>query len=206
MIKKLLIATTNPAKLAEFKKLLKDLPFALVSLSDIGISDDIEETGKTFEENAMLKATFYFQKSGIPTLADDGGVEIDALGGSPGVHSRRWAGSENNLVHDQASDDRIINFCLAQMNDVPQKDRGAQMKTVVVFIDAHGNAHIGTGIVRGIIAEKADEHRMTGFPFRALFYLPEIQKYYSDAYLTDEEIEKYSHRKKALAHILPKFA
>ena len=87
---KLLIATTNPGKLAEIKRFLFDVPVELVSLNDVGITDHVEETGATFEENAVLKAKFYAEKSGLPTLADDGGFEIDALHGEPGVKSHRW--------------------------------------------------------------------------------------------------------------------
>ena len=89
-MKKLLIATTNPGKLSEINRFLGDLPVELVGLKDAGITDAVEETGSTFEENAILKAKYYCKKSGLPTLADDGGFEIDALDGQPGVKSHRW--------------------------------------------------------------------------------------------------------------------
>ena len=80
-MKKLLVATTNPGKLIEISSFLSDLPIELVSLKDVGITDDVEETGKTYEENAEMKALFYAKKSGLPSIADDGGLEIAALHG-----------------------------------------------------------------------------------------------------------------------------
>src|ERR1700678_4772407 len=94
-MERLLIATTNPAKLAEYKLILRDIGIELevVSLAEVGISETPEETGATFTENALLKARFYFERARIATLADDGGLEIDALGGEPGVRSHRWLNS-----------------------------------------------------------------------------------------------------------------
>lgn len=89
---RLLIATHNQGKLRELSTMLGGLPFKLVSLSDVGIEYDVDETGETLEENAVLKATSYAELSGLPTLADDSGLEVDALGGEPGVRSARYAG------------------------------------------------------------------------------------------------------------------
>ena len=90
--KRLLVATHNAGKLAELRDLLREAPYSLVSLSDVGIEVDVDETGETLEENAALKATTYARLAGLPTLADDSGLEVDALGGAPGVHSARYAG------------------------------------------------------------------------------------------------------------------
>ena len=92
MTTKLLIATTNRGKLKEYREMLAGLPFEVVSLEDAGITLDVEETGETFEENAILKAKTYAAMSGMLTLADDSGLEVDALGGEPGVRSARYAG------------------------------------------------------------------------------------------------------------------
>ena len=89
-MKKLLIATKNKGKLKEISQFLSDLPIKTLSLSDIGIYDNFEEKGKTYKENSQQKAIFYAKKSGLPAIADDGGIEIDALNGAPGVKSRRW--------------------------------------------------------------------------------------------------------------------
>src|SRR6516162_11550740 len=91
----LLIATTNPAKLAEYRFLLRDFELKVISLWDAGIDEQAPETGTTFLENARLKTSFYAVRAGCPTLADDGGLEVDALGGAPGVYSHRWIGEES---------------------------------------------------------------------------------------------------------------
>jgi len=94
MVKKLLIATKNQGKVGEFKEFLKDLPFKIVSLKDLKIKEDIDEDGKTYEENSQKKALFFAKLTNLPVISDDGGIEIDALNGAPGVRSRRWLGYE----------------------------------------------------------------------------------------------------------------
>ena len=98
-MKKVLIATTNPAKIVEYGEIFKQLklPVNLVSLKDLNIKNKVEEDGKTFEENAIKKADFYSKLSNLPTLSDDGGLEIDYLNGEPGIRSRRWP--KKNLRH-----------------------------------------------------------------------------------------------------------
>ncbi|HEX7589304.1 MAG TPA: non-canonical purine NTP pyrophosphatase, partial [Anaerolineae bacterium] len=93
---RLLIATHNRGKLVEFQELLEDLPLKLVTLDDMGIQDDVEETGETFSENARAKALEYARRSGLLTLADDSGLQVDALGGEPGVRSKRYAGENKS--------------------------------------------------------------------------------------------------------------
>src|SRR5258706_2283452 len=100
-MQKLLIATHNPAKLYELKNFFSDLSLELVSLTDVGITEDIEEDGKTYQENSQKKALFYAKKSNLPAISDDGGIEIAALDNAPGVHSKRWLGdtaTEKDLV------------------------------------------------------------------------------------------------------------
>src|SRR5262252_3101930 len=91
----LLIATTNAAKLAEYALLLREFKLRLLSLRDAGIREEAPESATTFRDNARAKAAFYFFHSGLPTLADDGGLEVDALDGAPGVQSHRWLGTED---------------------------------------------------------------------------------------------------------------
>src|SRR3990167_9202120 len=98
---RLLIATTNPGKLAEIRRFLSDVPLELVSLNDVDIKERVEKTGKTFEKNAILKAKFYAQKSGLPTIGDDGGFEIDALHGEPGVKTRRWIHKDRDSTDEE---------------------------------------------------------------------------------------------------------
>ena len=128
-MKKLLIATTNPGKLTEIKRFLVDLPIELVGLKDIGITDVVEETGSTFEENAILKATYYCKKSGLPTLADDGGFEIDALGGEPGVKSHRWIHGDR-----EDTDEELITYTLVKLKGLSRAMRGAQLRLVLALI------------------------------------------------------------------------
>lgn len=191
-MKKLLIATTNPGKLAEIKYFLKDLPIELASLASLGISEKVEEDGKTFAENAKKKAVFYCRLSGLPAIADDGGLEIDYLNGEPGVKSRRW------INGSETTDEELIKYTLEKLHGVPLKKRGAQLRAVLALALANGNVYTSGGVVRGVLAEKPISARTPGFPFRSLFYLPRIKKFYHHDDLTEEENLKYNHRGKAL--------
>lgn len=196
---KILIATTNPGKFGEFSDFLKDLSAELVSLKDLGITEKVEETGKTFKENAVLKAVFYAKRSNLPTLADDGGFEIDALGGEPGVRSHRWIHSDR-----EDEDEELIQYTISRMKQLSRLDngkRGAQLRVVVAFALPSGFVKAGEAKIRGIVAENPSKARFKGFPYRSLLYLPEIGKFYNHDELTDDENERYNHRKKALGKI-----
>jgi len=195
---KLLIATTNPGKLAEIKRFLSDVPVDLVGLQDVGITDAVEETGNTFEENAILKAKYYAAKSGLAALADDGGFEIDELGGEPGVKSHRWIDSTR-----ESSDDELIDYTIERMKDIPEGKRTAQLRLVLALVLPTGDIHTSEASVRGIVPVHPIGTRSAGFPFRSLLFLPEIQKYYNHDELTDKENETYNHRKRALEKLKP---
>ncbi len=186
-MKKLLIATTNKGKLKELSNFLADLPVQLVSLNDIGITDDVRENGKTYEENSKTKALFYAQKSGLPTIADDGGLQIDALGGAPGVKSRRWLGYE-------ATDEELIDHMLRVSKELPDTNRKAFFRAVVTLALPNGKTWSSSGEVEGVIAEKPHLKLSKGYPFRSFFYLPDVKKYYHESELTDSEMKKYNHR------------
>ncbi len=132
MAPRLLIATGNPGKMREYADLLRDIPFKLVSLRDLGITHEVEETGETFEENAWLKASEYALISGLLTLADDSGLEVDALSGEPGVHSARYGG--DSCTNDQ---DRV-RLLLKNMRDVPWEERGARFRCVIAIAEPPG--------------------------------------------------------------------
>lgn len=208
----LLIATTNAAKQRELSDLLADLPLRIVSLRDLPGAPEVEETGQTFEANALLKARAYAAWAGLPALADDGGLEIDALDGEPGVRSRRWIDDRD------ASDEELIAYTLERMAGLPPDRRGAAMRVVeaLVLPAADSRPHpalrdptrpfsaeqveiLGTGSIRGVIPPDPTPRRLPGFPFRSLFYLPDLRKYYVD--LTDDEHALFNHRRAALAPI-----
>ncbi|KKS37480.1 MAG: hypothetical protein A3G49_04045 [Candidatus Sungbacteria bacterium RIFCSPLOWO2_12_FULL_41_11] len=194
MIKQLLLATTNPGKVTEYKVLLGHLPIDLVSLKEAGITMAVEEDGKTFEENSIKKAAVYHGLSGLPTLADDGGLEIDHLGGEPGVMSRRWPGYE-------ASDEELIKMALDKLNGVPREKRGAKLKVSIALIfPEDNNIYTAEGEKRGFIGTEPVNFQ-EGYPFRCLFYIPELGKYYSE--LTLEEEAMLAHRKEAIDKIMP---
>src|SRR5580693_3983923 len=154
-MRRLLIATTNRAKLAEYRLILRDigLELELVSRADLRISEAPEETGATFTENALIKARFYFNRAVIPTLADDGGLEIDALGGEPGVRSHRWLGSG----HDD-SDEALVAEVIRRMQTVPVARRTARIRATLALIhEENGRLREKTaeGAIEGVIAERA---------------------------------------------------
>src|SRR3989338_763320 len=122
-MKKLLVATQNPGKILEYKELLKNLPIEVITLQDLGITEEAPEDAPTFEENAKLKATFYSKFVDFPTIAEDSGLEIDHLNGEPGVKSRRWPGH-------RATDDELVKMIEEKMQGVPKEQRGAQFRVV----------------------------------------------------------------------------
>lgn len=194
----LLIATKNKGKLAELKQFLSDLPIDLVSLSDIGITEDFAETGKTYKENSQKKALFYARLSGIPAIADDGGIEIDALDGAPGVKSRRFFGKNGK----EATDEEIMREVQKLIKKIPERKRGAKFKTVVAFALPDGRSFSNTGEVRGIL-KKPYLKLLKGYPYRSFFYLPTIKKYYHEDELSEKEQKLYNHRYKAIRKLRP---
>lgn len=184
---KLLIATRNPAKLAEWKLFLNDLPLELVGLDEAGIADAVEETGETFLKNARIKAVEYSRLGGLLALGDDGGFEIDFLGGAPGVRSRRLFGDED------ATDEELIEFVLEKLFGVPHEKRGAQLRVVAVVASSDGSIICEEeAAIRGNIAEEPSPTRLQGFPYRSIFRIPEFGKMLVD--LSEEEHEQVNHR------------
>lgn len=198
---KLLIATKNPGKFAEFKVLLSDLPIKLLSLKDLKINNEVNEDGQTFKENAIKKAGEYCQISHLPTLADDGGLEIDALGGEPGVHSRRWFGHK-------MTDQELIQAVIEKMKHVPDRKRTASMRTVIALaLPGPPNRRVREkvktfeGKIRVIIARQPSKKVLVGYPFRSFVYLPKQKKFFVD--ISFEEQSKFSHRGLAVQKLKP---
>lgn len=195
-MQKILIATKNQGKIKELRQFLSDLPVDLVSLSDVGITDDVEEDGKTYEENSQKKALFYSKKSGLPSVADDGGLEITALNGEPGVRSRRWLGYE-------ATDSELIDHLKKVTKSLPEDKREAYFKTVVSFALPVGNVLSVAGEIKGVLSEEPEANLSEGYPYRSFFYLPDLKKFYHESDLSPEEMKQYNHRYIAIQKLKP---
>jgi XTP/dITP diphosphohydrolase len=183
---KLLIATHNPGKAKEYQELLAGLPLELTHPAQEGLDIEVAETGGSFAENAGLKATAYARASGLLTLADDSGLEVDALGGEPGTRSARYAGSG-------ASDEERYRLLLEKLQKVPWEERTARFRCVIAVATPEGQIHTAEGTCEGIITfEPKGEH---GFGYDPVFYLPEYGK--SMAELPPEIKNKISHRARA---------
>jgi len=180
----LLIATTNPAKLAEYRVLLREFNLRLVSLHDVGIDREASEGAATFSDNARIKAAFYFAHSGLPTLADDGGLEVDALGGAPGVQSHRWLGAQ--------ADDRILaEEVIRRIAGVEPANRTARLRAAGALIYTDGNAvyeRVAEAALEGVIAERCYPEIRPGFPYRSVLYLPDRGCYLAEVGQQDAAI------------------
>ena len=167
----LLVATTSRHKLEEYRALLAGLPFELHSLADAGIDEDVEETGETFEDNARLKAARYCELSGMLTLADDSGIEVDALSGEPGVHSKRWAGD--------VDDDERNRILLERMRGVPEELRTARYRCAIALARPGRQVVVVVGASEGRLLEAPVG--TNGFGYDPLFYVPEIGQTFGEA-------------------------
>lgn len=187
---KLLIATHNPGKVKEYEELLAGLPLELTYPAQEGLDIEVAETGNSFAENARLKACAYARASGLLTLADDSGLEVDALGGEPGIHSARYAGSE-------AGDEERYQLLLEKLREVPWAERTARFRCVIAVATPAGQIHTTDGTCEGIIAfEPNGEH---GFGYDPVFYFQEYGM--TMAELPPETKNKISHRARAAQRV-----
>ena len=183
---KLLLATNNRAKVSEYQNLFSDLPYELVTLSEEGITTEVAEEGMSLEENARIKAKAYAGESGLLALADDSGLEVDALGGEPGPLSARYAG-------EGASDMDRISYLLARLEGVPWEQRTARFRAVIAIAIPGEEVELCSGECPGFITfAPRGEH---GFGYDPVFYLPELDK--TMAELPMELKNQVSHRGKA---------
>ncbi len=188
--KTLVIATGNPNKLKEIQSLLKDFPIQIQSKDEAGLqSVEIEETGTTFEENALLKAKGIQAYTGTMVLADDSGIAVDALEGAPGVYSARYAGEEAN---DQKNNEKL----LEALKEVPKEERGAEFVCAMVLLFPDGKILKATGVTRGEVG--FENKGRGGFGYDPLFELPDGK---TMAELSAGEKNALSHRGKALRRI-----
>ena len=183
---RLLIATHNRGKLVEFQELLADLPLELVTLDQVGIHDDVEETGETFAENARAKAVEYARRSHLLTLADDSGLQVDALGGEPGVRSKRYAG-------ENKSDPERVAFLLDKLRHVPREKRTARFRCVIVIAAPGGEEYECDGACEGLI--EFAPRGTNGFGYDPVFLFPE--RGMTMAELSSDEKNRVSHRGRA---------
>jgi XTP/dITP diphosphohydrolase len=194
---KLLVGTRNPGKQAEIGRVLgylsrsRGVELDLVFPEDLGL-DDVPEHGATFEENSIDKARAYFDLTGLPALADDGGLEIDALGGEPGVHSRRWLGRP-------AEDEELIAYALGRLSGFEGPDaRRACLRTCLTYVDGDRTLQ-ECARIEGHIAPRRAERWTRGYPYRALFVVDGLDKFYDE--LTTEEHHAVNHREAALIRL-----
>jgi len=184
-MRKLLIATNNRGKLAEYLELLKDLPFELTWPEKEGLKLKVEEKTASYQENAIAKAVTWAKATGLITLADDSGLEVDALGGAPGPVSARYGGLE--------TDRERYELLLKKMEGIPWPRRTARFRCVIAIAYPDGEVHTFEGVMEGLIAlEPKGEH---GFGYDPVFFLPELGK--TVAQLTLEEKNRLSHRAQA---------
>lgn len=186
-----IIASGNQGKLKEFQTLMLGLNVEVKSLKDYPHIGDIEENGQSFAENAYIKAKAVSEVTGCLCIADDSGLEVDALGGAPGIYSARYAGEQKD---DAANNQKL----LEALKDVPDEERGAQFHCAIVAIDKDGKRYDAEGIVRGRILRAARGDN--GFGYDPLFYVEEFGK--TTAELSMEEKNKISHRGQAVRAIV----
>ena len=187
---RLLIATTSAGKLREWQALLGDLPLELLCLRDVGIDFDVEETGVTFAQNAVLKADAYGQASRLLTLAEDSGLCVAALGGGPGVHSARWEGT------DYAHKNALLIRLLEGKHD---QARGCRYVCVVALRHPDGRRWYSRGEIRGQIAFAAAGSG--GFGYDPIFFIPRLRRTLAE--ITVDEKDRISHRGRAAGRIRP---
>jgi len=187
---KLLIATRNPGKTREFRRLFAPLQEYLRFPSDLGLQIEVQENGDTYADNAGKKASAYAHASGLLTLADDSGLEVDALDGAPGIRSARYA---------RGDDTERVKTLLSQLRDVPGNQRTARFRCAIVIITPTGKTYNVAGVCEGLIAfEPAGEG---GFGYDPIFYLPDYDC--TMAQLAQEEKNRISHRARAAEAAMP---
>ena len=166
---KLLVGTGNPGKVREFRELLDGLPVELVTPADIGLDIEVEETGDTLEENALIKARTYANAGGITALADDSGLFVDVLDGAPGVHSARYGAPEARTDEDR------VQLLLGALAGVPEGQRDAAFRCVIVIADpGESDVRMARGELRGILG--LAPRGTNGFGYDPIFVVPEHGK------------------------------
>ena len=185
----IVLATHNQDKKIELQDSLSEFPVTILSLNDFPHIGEIEETGETLLENSMLKAKTVHNIAKLPAIADDTGLEVDALAGAPGIYSARYAGGDVTYSDN-------VNKLLNEMKGISSRNRGAQFRTVISYID--GERELWTeGIIKGEIGEMPVGN--SGFGYDPIFFIPELNKTFAE--LSIEEKNKISHRGLAMKNL-----
>jgi XTP/dITP diphosphohydrolase len=194
-MKKIIVASNNGHKIQEIKEILSGLPFEVISLKEAGIDIDVEETGETFMENAYIKASEIYNllenKDEYMVLSDDSGLEVDVLGGAPGVYSARFAGEHGN---SKKNNDKLLGL----LEGKKYEERKAKFVCAIVLILDQSNSIKVLGESEGYIADS--ERGPVGFGYDPIFYVPEFNKTFAE--MTSEEKNSISHRGRALEKLL----
>ena len=185
-MKKIVVATKNPGKIREMTMAFRELPVELVALASFGSLPDAVEDGATFAANAEIKARFYMQATGVACLADDSGLEVEALGGAPGVHSARFAGYH---ADDAANNAKLLD----ELTRVGRAQSAAAYRCVLAFVDTNGRSLLASGSCQGTV--KKEPRGVGGFGYDPYFYIEENK---TMAELMLQEKDKISHRGNAL--------
>ena len=194
MSMKVVLASKNPHKLEEISQITRKFDMELVMESDLGVDIDVEETGTTFEENSFLKANAVMKATGLPALADDSGIAVDALNGEPGIYSARYG------FDDTLDDWGRLQLLLKNTEDVPDGQRQAQFVCVITMVTPEGRVIQARGEVHGeLLREPKGEN---GFGYDPIFYYPPLGK--TTAELSPEEKNRVSHRANALRVVYEK--
>ena len=188
-MQKLFLGTRNEAKINHYKRFLSDWPVEILTPKDLSIDSEPVEDGATLEENAKIKAEFYWQKSHLPTIADDAGFEIAALDNFPGTHSRRFLGHK-------MTDDEIFSQIIKKMNHLAGNDRKAKMSIAVALAKGSDEMYIEKGYISGYVPERPYDKLEGSFPYRSLLYITELNKWFYD--ITEEEEDRLGYRKAAV--------
>ena len=190
---KVILASKNPHKLTELSAILSQHGFEIALESEYGLDIDVDETGTTFEENSLLKAEAVMKASGLPVLADDSGLMVDALNGAPGVYSARYG--------HKSSDGERTEFLLENMKGVPDDKRTAKFVCVITCLWPDGRTIVARGECPGVITREV--HGENGFGYDPVFYLPELGMTYAE--LPSEQKNAISHRARALQDFCRKY-
>ncbi len=187
----IILATNNKSKVKEISEMMSGSDITFESLADAGINVEVEETGTTFEENALLKAREICKLSGKPTISDDSGLEIDALDGAPGIYSSRFMGEDTSY-------DIKNNALIEKLENVVDPDRTARFRCCMALVLPDGREFVTEGAMEGIIAR--EPKGINGFGYDPILFIPEYNR--TSAELSSEEKNNISHRGEALRKMI----